>query len=418
MTAAPPVRRSLPVDAALRRRAAAVVPGGLWGHMDVSRLPEGYPQFFESAEGCRLRDADGNEYLDFMCAYGPMVLGYRDPEVEAAAARQAAKGDVFDGPAPVLVDLAERLVETVAHADWAMFQKNGADATTTCVTLARAGTGRRKILVAKGAYHGAVPWCSPSLAGVTAEDRAHLVEYEYNDAASLRAAAAAAEGDLAAVVATAFRHDVRRDQELADPAFARAAREICDAADAALILDDVRAGFRLHPAGSWEPLGVRPDLSAFSKAIANGHALAAVAGRDRWREAASKVFVTGSFWCSAVAMAAALATLERLARPEAAQHMAAMGARLRDGVAAQAAAHGVALRQSGPPQMPLILFDEDPDLAKGSLFCLEALRRGVYLHPWHNMFLSTAHRAEDVDRALEATDAALAAVARAFPAAA
>jgi glutamate-1-semialdehyde 2,1-aminomutase len=418
VNAQPPLRRSLPVDAELRRRAAAVVPGGLWGHMDVSRMPEGYPQFFERAEGCRLIDADGNEYVDFMCGYGPMVLGYRDPQVEAAAARQAAKGDVFDGPAPVLVDLAEKLVETVAHADWAMFQKNGADATTTCVTLARAGTSRRKILVAKGSYHGAVPWCSPSLAGVTAEDRAHLLHYEYNDADSLRAAAAEAGDDLAGIVATAFRHDVRRDQELADPAFARAAREICDAADAALILDDVRAGFRLHPGGSWEPLGVRPDLSAFSKAIANGYALAAVTGCDRWRAAAGEVFVTGSFWCSAVAMAAALATLERLAAPEASQHMAAMGVRLRDGIAAQAAARGVGLRQSGPPQMPLILFDDDPDLARGSLFCLEALQRGVYLHPWHNMFLSTAHQPEDIDRALEATAAALDAVARRFPAAA
>ena len=368
MLDSPRLQPTMPSDAALRVRAARVIPGGMWGHMDAGRLPPGYPQFFAKAEGCRLWDVDGNEYIDFMCSYGPILLGHRDPGVEAAAAAQAAQGDLFDGPSARMVELAEVLVDTVPHADWALFQKNGADATTTCVTLARAGTGRRKVLVARGSYHGAVPWCSPSMAGVTAEDRAHLVEFDYNDPDSLRAAVEAAEGDLAAVIVTAFRHDVRRDQEMPTADFARTARAVCDAADAALILDDVRAGFRLHPGGSWEPLGVRPDLSAWSKAIANGHPLAAVTGSDRFREAARSIFVTGSFWCASVPMAAALAVLRRLRETDAIAHMAAMGQRLRDGIAAQARSHGVGLRQTGPAQMPLILFDDDPDFARGALF--------------------------------------------------
>lgn len=414
MLDSPRLQPTMPSDAALRVRAARVIPGGMWGHMDAGRLPPGYPQFFAKAEGCRLWDVDGNEYIDFMCSYGPILLGHRDPGVEAAAAAQAAQGDLFDGPSARMVELAEVLVDTVPHADWALFQKNGADATTTCVTLARAGTGRRKVLVARGSYHGAVPWCSPSMAGVTAEDRAHLVEFDYNDPDSLRAAVEAAEGDLAAVIVTAFRHDVRRDQEMPTADFARTARAVCDAADAVLILDDVRAGFRLHPGGSWEPLGVRPDLSAWSKAIANGHPLAAVTGSDRFREAARSIFVTGSFWCASVPMAAALAVLRRLRETDAIAHMAAMGQRLRDGIAAQARSHGVGLRQTGPAQMPLILFDDDPDFARGALFTAEALARGVYLHPWHNMFLSAAHSPADIDRALEATDHALAAVAARF----
>ena len=414
MLDSPRLQPTMPSDAALRVRAARVIPGGMWGHMDAGRLPPGYPQFFAKAEGCRLWDVDGNEYIDFMCSYGPILLGHRDPGVEAAAAAQAAQGDLFDGPSARMVELAEVLVDTVPHADWALFQKNGADATTTCVTLARAGTGRRKVLVARGSYHGAVPWCSPSMAGVTAEDRAHLVEFDYNDPDSLRAAVEAAEGDLAAVIVTAFRHDVRRDQEMPTADFARTARAVCDAADAALILDDVRAGFRLHPGGSWEPLGVRPDLSAWSKAIANGHPLAAVTGSDRFREAARSIFVTGSFWCASVPMAAALAVLRRLRETDAIAHMAAMGQRLRDGIAAQARSHGVGLRQTGPAQMPLILFDDDPDFARGALFTTEVLARGVYLHPWHNMFLSAAHSPADIDRALEATDHALAAVAARF----
>jgi len=153
-------------DAMLRARAQLVVPGGMWGHLNAARLPEGYPQFFASAEGCRVLNVDGREYIDFMCSWGPVLLGHRHPEVQAAAEAQAAKGDCFNGPGEVMVELAEDLVAMLPHADWAMFQKNGGDATTCCVTIARAGTGRRKVLVARGSYHGALPWCSPSLARV------------------------------------------------------------------------------------------------------------------------------------------------------------------------------------------------------------------------------------------------------------
>ena len=124
-----------------------------------------------------------------------------------------------------------------------------------------------------------------------------------------------AGNDLAAILVTAFRHDMGRDLELPTAEFAAAAREACDDAGAALIIDEVRAGLRLDIRGSWETLGVRPDLSAWSKAIANGYALAAVTGNDRFRDAATKVFVTGSFWCGTVAMAAARATQRSRARP-------------------------------------------------------------------------------------------------------
>ncbi|MBI0432240.1 aminotransferase class III-fold pyridoxal phosphate-dependent enzyme [Roseomonas sp. KE0001] len=402
---------AIPPDDALRARARAVIPGGLWGHLNAARLPEGYPQYFASAEGCRLRDVNGREYIDFMCAWGPVVVGHRHPAVEAAARRQAGQGDCMNGPAPVLVELAELLVVTVAHADWALLAKNGTDATTACVTIARAATGRRKVLVARGSYHGAVPWCSPSLAGVTAEDRAHILPFDYNDTASLEAAAEAAKGDLAAVIVTAFRHDFGRHQELPTPEFARHLRALCDATGAALILDDVRAGFRIDLGGSWEPLGVRPDLSAFSKAIANGHPLAAVTGRDRFRQAATEVYTTGSFWCGAVPMAAAVATILELRRLDGPAHMRAMGERLRAGLDALSRRYRLPVRQTGPAQMPLMTFDNDPDWAKGDAFCATALRHGAYFHPRHNMFLSCAHTEEDIDRALEAAEAGFQAVA-------
>jgi glutamate-1-semialdehyde 2,1-aminomutase len=389
-------------DALLRERARRVVPGGMWGHLNAARLPEGYPQFFASAEGCRVRDINGREYIDFMCSWGPILLGHRHPEVEAAAMAQAAKGDCLNGPGEVMVELAEDFVAMVPHADWAMFQKNGGDATTGCVTIARAHTGRRKVLVARGSYHGALPWCSPSVAGVTSEDRAHLLHFDYNDAASLQAAAREAGDDLAAILVTAFRHDMGRDLELPTQEFAQAARAACDRVGAALIIDEVRAGLRLDIRGSWEPLGVRPDLCAWSKAIGNGHALAAITGNDQFREAAAKVFVTGSFWCGTVAMAAARATLRIARETDVPRHIRAMGLRLREGLAALAIQHGIAIRQSGPPQMPLMLFDGDPEARKGRAFCSAALRHGAFFHPQHNMFLSAAHRAADIDEALEA----------------
>ena len=243
------------LDSSLRTRAAQVIPGGLWGHLDAAKLPDGYPQYYARAEGCHLHDVDGRVFVDLMCSWGPIILGHRHPAVETAVREQAALGDCMNGPAPVLVDLAELLVSLVPHADWCLFGKNGTDATTTCVTVARAGTGRRKVLLARGAYHGAVPWCSPSVAGVTAEDRAHLLYFTYNDIASLEQAVEEAGADLAAVMVSAFRHDMGLAQELPTPGFARRVRDLCDETGAAMILDDVRAGFRLHLGGSWETPG-------------------------------------------------------------------------------------------------------------------------------------------------------------------
>jgi glutamate-1-semialdehyde 2,1-aminomutase len=401
-----------PIDQALRARASRVIPGGLWGHLNAANLPPGYPQYFARGEGCHLWDVDGREYVDFMCAWGPIVLGHHHAGVEAAVRQQAALGDCLNGPGAVLVDLAELLVDMIPHAEWCVLAKNGGDATTACVTMARAETGRRKVLVARGSYHGAVPWCSPSVAGVTTEDRAHLISFEYNDIASFEAALDQAGDDFAAVILTAFRHDMARTLELPTQAFASRVRELCDAAGGALILDDVRAGFRLNLGGSWEHLGVRPDLSAFSKAIANGHAMAAIVGNDRFRAAAQRVFTTGSFWCTAVPMAAALATLTELRRIDGPGLMRRMGERLRAGIADRAARHGVGVIQSGPPQMPLVQFEGDTDFRLGIAFCAEALQHGAYFHPKHNMFLSTAHTEADIDRALDAADAGFALVAR------
>ncbi len=226
-------------DLALRARASKVIPGGMYGHMRVvdGVMPPSYPQFYTRGKGTRAFDVDGNEYIDFMCAFGPMILGYANDEVDAAAGAQQAMGDAFTGPTPHMVELAELLTDTVAHADWAMFSKNGTDATSAAVVIARAATGRKKLLKAVGAYHGANAWFSPSIAGVTEEDRANIVEFSYNDVASLEAAAAQVEGDVVAIIVPPFKHDALIVQELATAEFVTGVRALADRIGAVLILD-------------------------------------------------------------------------------------------------------------------------------------------------------------------------------------
>jgi len=399
----------------LVERARRVIPGGMYGHQSTAILPAAFPQFFSRAEGTRLWDADGNEYIDYMCAYGPNLLGYRHPAVEAAAAAQQLLGDCMTGPSEIMVDLAEKFVSLVTHADWAIFCKNGTDATTIAVTAARAHTQKRKILVATKAYHGSAPWCTPLPNGTLPEDRAHVLQYEYNNPESVTDAFRSADNDVAGVFASAFRHDVFDDQDLPTAEYAKTARKLCDESGALLIVDDVRAGFRLARDCSWSKVGVQPDLSAWGKAIANGYALSALAGSEKARAAAQSIFVTGSYWFQAIPMAAAIATLIEIENSDYLERTERTGAMLRDGLARQALSYGFNLRQTGPVQMPMILFEDDPDLRLGYCWAEEAVTRGVYLHPWHNNFICAALTERDVKVTLDVTDQAFAVLKKRRP---
>ena len=399
---------------ALLSRAQAAIPGGMYGHLDRRGLADGYPQFFSRGEGARIWDVDGNEYIDFMCSWGPIVLGHGAPRVEAAARDQMRRGDCLNGPTAEFVELAERFASLVDHARWAMLCKNGTDATSLALRIAREATGRERVLVARRAYHGAAAWCVPGGAGVTAGERSSLSYFEFNDVASLEAALAESAEPIAAVIVCPIRHDMWSDVELVTPEFARAARALCDREGAALVLDEVRCGVRLDLRGSWAEVGVEPDLSAWSKAIANGYALAAVLGSESLREAAARTYATGSFWYSAVPVVAALATLAEVEESDAIERMRRAGTRLMTGLNEQAAAHGLRVTTSGPPQLPFMRFDDDPDWQLGRRWAGACARRGVYVHPGHNWFLSAAHGEAEIDQALRATDEAFAELAGAI----
>jgi glutamate-1-semialdehyde 2,1-aminomutase len=394
------------IDRDLRARAEAVIPGGMYGHQSVGLLPDDYPQFFRSGDGAHITDADGKRYLDLMCAYGPNLFGYANPQVDAAYVRQLGQGDALTGPTGLMVELAEAFVGLVTHADWAMFCKNGTDATTMAMMTARQHTGRKTLVLARGAYHGAAPWCTPRPAGTTAEDKANQIFCNYNDIASLEAAVAKAGGDLAAIFAAPFRHDAFIDQAAPDAAYARRARELADQHGALLIVDDVRAGLRLTRDCSWSLIGVQPDLSTWGKCIANGHPISALLGNDKARKAAASIYVTGSFWYAGAAMAAGLETLRLVRETDYLERITTLGERLRAGLAERATAAGFGFRQTGPGVMPLFLFDDDPDLRKGFCWSSAMLAKGVYVHPWHNMFLCAAMTDGDIDFALDAAEQA------------
>ena len=290
---------------ALMERAKRVIPGGIYGHQAPVLLTRGaYPSFFARGEGSHVWDVDGNEYIDYICSYGPIVLGHRHPKVEEAARRQMELGNCFNAPGPVWVDLAEHLVSITPFADWTVFAKNGSDVCTWATEVARQATGRPKIAMCAGAYHGTDAWCTPLPGGVTPEDRANMVYFRFNDLESLRHAVEENSGKIAGVILSPFKHDAGHDSELPVEGFLSGVRKICDDNGIVFILDDVRAGFRLHLGGSGELFGVRPDLTTYCKAIANGYPLAACLGRDSLKQAAQEVFFTGSYFTSAVPMAA------------------------------------------------------------------------------------------------------------------
>lgn len=182
-----------------------------------------------------------------------------------------------------------------------------------------------------------------------------------------------------------------------------------------LVVDDVRAGLRIARDCSWSVVGVKPDLSTWGKAIANGHPISALLGADTAREGAQSIYVTGSFWYAMAPMAAALETLRLVRETNYLEKTERLGQQLRDGLHDSAGAHGFSLRQTGPAQMPLIMFDEDPDLRLGFAWASEMLKRGIYMHPWHNMFLCDAMDEDDISAAINAADGAFAALKRQRP---
>lgn len=401
-------------------RALRAIPSGVYGHLGPSEglfLPlEKWPLFSERAQGTYFWDVDGNRYLDFMCAYGPNILGYGDPDVERAAREQLEKENCVTSPSYKMVECAELLVDTVASADWAFFMKNGTDATTFSVMCARAHTGKKKIFFLRGYYHGNDPWAMKAdYPGILPEDVANNVVVPWFDTEALETAYDACGGDVAALIAQPYDHGNFADNRPASKEYWEKVRAFCDRHGVLLIIDDVRTGFRLDLAGSDHYYGFRADLICFCKALANGYNMSAVCGREELRTTASSLSFTGSYWMSAVPFAACIACLTKLKALDAPRLFREKGTKLTEGFAAAAASHGFRLVVSGEPALFYLRIANDDSLMLHQEWIAECVSRGLFLTSHHNHFLNAAVTDEDIALAVDIADDAFSAVAGRHP---
>lgn len=401
-------------------RALKVIPSGIYGHLGPSEglfLPlEKWPLISERAEGTYFWDADGNRYLDLMCAYGPNVLGYNDPDVDAAALEQLKKGNCTTAPSYKMVECAELLVDTVACADWAYFMKNGTDATTFSVLCARAHTGKKKIFFFKGYYHGNDPWAMRAdYPGILTDDVANNVILPWFDTDAMQRAYDECGGDVAALIAQPYDHGNFYDNPTADKEKWKKVREFCDSHGMLLIIDDVRAGFRLDIAGSDHYYGIKADIICFCKALANGYNMSAACGREYLRAAASSLSFTGSYWMSAVPFAACIACINKMKALNTPELFRKTGEKLTSGFKAAAKEHGFDLKVSGEPALFYLRIANDDSLMLHQEWVAECVSRGLFIASHHNHFINAAITDEDVRLAVDIAEDAFSAVAKRHP---
>lgn len=391
----------------LFERALKVIPNGIYGHFSPAPLipVSAYPFYIDRAEGSRIIDVDGNEFIDYMCAYGPMVIGYKNKTIEKAVLQQYEKVDTATGAPEVMVELAEELVNTVTIADWAFFAKNGNDVTSYALMAAREHTQRKKIIRLKGGYHGVHPWTqSPDHPGILFDDATNIIIGKWNNIDDLKRIIKENKNEIAGLISSPYHHPVFFDNEMPHEGYWQEVEKICRKEGIVLIIDEVRTGFRIDIHGANETFGFKPDLICFSKAMANGYPISALVGTNALKSSVSKVFYTGSFWFSAVPMRASLETIKYLKATHGLQKMLDYGLKLEKGLVGLANRHGYNLKPSGHPSMPFFRITDDPTLKLHQRWCAACTQRGAYFASHHNWFVSTAHNDDDLQQTLEIAD--------------
>lgn len=377
-----------------RARGDAVLPTGastgskraeaLYGRGDA----EG-PTHFVSARGCRVVDADEQEYVDCTMALGAVALGYAEAEVTRAVASAVHAGNVCGLSSVLEPMVAERLCDVIPCAERVQFLKSGAEAVSAAVRLARTYTGRDTV-IASG-YFGWHDWSSDA-AGIPGATRKLTRTVPFDDVAALEAAVTAAGSDLAAIV---LEPVVER---LPSEAWLKRARALCDRAGAVLVFDEIKTGFRLRPGGFQELAGVFPDLATFGKAMANGYPLAAVVGREAVMQAARNTWISSTLASEATALAAASAVLDWHERADICDALASAGRDMRASFDAAIAASGVeGVTTDGLDPMWLLRF---ADAAHETRFLELAARFGVLVKRGAYNYASVAHD-EDALRDIE-----------------
>jgi glutamate-1-semialdehyde 2,1-aminomutase len=413
-------------SAELHRRALGVLPGGVNSPVRAMRAIGRDPIFVERAHGAELTDVDGNTYVDYVCSWGPLILGHAHPGVLEAIGEAAAAGTTFGAPTAAEVELAELVTQRMPAVDMLRMTSSGTEASMSAIRLARAATGREKVLKFAGAYHGHVDGLLaeagsglatqgiPASPGVLESAAAQTVIVPWNDEAALRAAFA--EHELAAALCEPYAANMGLVPPVAG--FLELLRELCTETGALLVFDEVITGFRIAPGGAQDLTGVLPDLTVMGKVLGGGLPAAAYGGSVALMERvapAGEVYQAGTLSGNPLAVAAGLATLERLDEP-AYLMLASTTQALADGLREAAGDRPVSIVST--TGLLTVFFAPEPprdyaaaaacDTETYGAWCRALLARGVYppASQFEAWFPSLAHTEEHVEQTLEAAKAA------------
>ncbi len=396
----------------LFEEASRLIPGGVLGARKPADFIQGeYPIFLESGKGCRLIDVDGNEFIDFLCGYGPIILGYREEEVDEAVYKQIKeKGFCFTLTQKYQNILAKKLTELVPCSELSIFLKTGSDASTASIRIARAHTNKLKVM--RCGYHGWHDWCVEMKGGIPSKFYEDVFEFQYNDLGRLKDLMATHGAETAAIIMTPFGHPNHRKMQEPNPGFLEGVREIADKYGAVLIYDEIRTCFRLSMGGAQKLYGVTPDLTVLGKAMANGYPISVVTGKkDVMTAAADKLFISSTFFPNSEGFVAALKTIEILERENVLENIWEKGERFLKKLRAMVDEYNVGAELTGVAPMFYVTFKEDETGAhkgKRKDFYTQLIRRGIFFAPYHHSYISYRHTEEDLEAALKVIDESLA----------
>ena len=395
----------------LYEEACGLVPGGVLGARKPADFIAGeYPIFLESGKGCRLTDVDGNEFIDFLCGYGPIILGYRESEVDEAVYKQITeKGFCFSLTQKYQNDLAQKIAELVPSAEMSIFLKTGSDATTASIRIARAHTNKLKVM--RCGYHGWHDWCVEMKGGIPKKFYEDVFEFQYNNLTQLEELMAVHGDETAAIIMTPFGHPNHQKMQIPQPGFLEGVRDLADKYRAVLIYDEIRTGFRLSLGGAQALYGVHPDISILGKAIANGYPISVVTGKkDVMMAAAEKLFISSTFFPNSEAFIAALKTIEILERDNVLANIWEKGEWFMEKIQEILNKHDVGAELTGIPPMFYITFEKDETgsyKGKRKDFYTQMIRKRFFFTPYHHAYISYRHTEEDLNLALIAIDESL-----------
>ena len=399
-------RLKLARSMSLFEEAKKLVPGGVAGiRRPYNFVPGEYPIFFDHGKGGRVVDVDGNEYIDFLCAYGPIIIGYREDEIDDAVINQIKnKGFCFSLTQEWQNTLVKKLRELIPCCEMAALVKTGSDATTIAIRVARGYTGKTKI--ARYGYHGWHDWCVEVKGGIPPKLYEDIYEFHYNDLDSLKAILEANKDDMAGIIITPIGHPNGAEVQMPKPGYLEAVRELANQYHCLLIFDEIRSGFRCSLGGAQKLFGVTPDLSTFGKAMANGYAIAALVGKEEYMQVlADKVFLSSTFFPNSDGIVAAIKTIEILERDSILDMVAAKGRKFGAEVEKVVEESGVPVNFTGAPWMPYITFKKDEAGLYKKLrteYYTQLIRRNVFMQPYHHGYICYRHTDEDLAYTVEA----------------